>query len=264
LQCKILFLSLETSAPVVQEAFRLGALGYVVKDRAASELLVAVEAVSRGSIFISKALSDGGFILAPESQVPEVFESETISAWAPQEQPVIPPSHEVLFYSDDTSFLVDLTRFVEAALSAGDPLIVVATESHRNILAQKLQADGVDTAAAIKQGLYISLDAHETLAKIMDAGKPCRERFLSALEPIIRHAELVAETKRRRVVVFGEAVAVLCNEGKMEAAIELEQFWNELAQTRSFHLRCAYPLTDKLPEMPYATICAQHSAVQHL
>jgi DNA-binding NarL/FixJ family response regulator len=44
---KILFLSQESSAGVVQEALCLGALGYVVKAYAAIDLLLAVEAVLR-------------------------------------------------------------------------------------------------------------------------------------------------------------------------------------------------------------------------
>jgi DNA-binding NarL/FixJ family response regulator len=48
---KILFLSQESSADVVEEAFRSGALGYVVKVQAGSELLTAVSAVLRGETF---------------------------------------------------------------------------------------------------------------------------------------------------------------------------------------------------------------------
>jgi DNA-binding NarL/FixJ family response regulator len=48
---KILILSQESSADVVEEAFRLGALGYVVKSQAGSELLTAVSAVLRGETF---------------------------------------------------------------------------------------------------------------------------------------------------------------------------------------------------------------------
>ncbi|HXY52826.1 MAG TPA: response regulator transcription factor [Terriglobales bacterium] len=49
---KILFVSQEGSADVVQEALRLGAGGYVVKADAGSELLTAVNAVLRGERFI--------------------------------------------------------------------------------------------------------------------------------------------------------------------------------------------------------------------
>lgn len=55
---KILFVSQESSADVVQEAFRLGALGYVAKTRAGIELLAAVDAVCQGRRFISAGLTD--------------------------------------------------------------------------------------------------------------------------------------------------------------------------------------------------------------
>jgi DNA-binding NarL/FixJ family response regulator len=50
----ILFLSQESSADVVQEALCLGALGFVIKARAASDLLVAVETVLRKEQFVSR------------------------------------------------------------------------------------------------------------------------------------------------------------------------------------------------------------------
>jgi PAS domain S-box-containing protein len=37
-------------------------------------------------------------------------------------------------------------------------------------------------------------------------------------------------------------VALLCAEGKHEAAIRLEQLWNDLARTHAFSLHCAYPI----------------------
>jgi DNA-binding NarL/FixJ family response regulator len=53
---KIIFLSQESSAEVVKEAFSLGASGYVEKTHAGSELLVAVKAVLQGRQFVSAGL----------------------------------------------------------------------------------------------------------------------------------------------------------------------------------------------------------------
>ena len=47
-ESKIIFLTQETSADVVQEALSLGARGYVVKTRARADLLAAVEAALSG------------------------------------------------------------------------------------------------------------------------------------------------------------------------------------------------------------------------
>jgi hypothetical protein len=40
--------------------------------------------------------------------------------------------HEVLFYSDETMLLNNLTQFIGTALKAGNAAIVVATEAHRD------------------------------------------------------------------------------------------------------------------------------------
>jgi DNA-binding NarL/FixJ family response regulator len=48
-QAKIIFLTQETSAEVVEEALFLGAWGYALKASAGSELVAAIEAVSRGA-----------------------------------------------------------------------------------------------------------------------------------------------------------------------------------------------------------------------
>jgi DNA-binding NarL/FixJ family response regulator len=50
---KIIFLTQESSADVMQEALSLGAKGYVLKAKAGSDLLAAVEAVISGSSFVS-------------------------------------------------------------------------------------------------------------------------------------------------------------------------------------------------------------------
>jgi DNA-binding NarL/FixJ family response regulator len=57
-ESKILFVSQESSADVVQEALRLGALGYVAKTQAGIDLLAAVEAICQGGRFVSAGLPD--------------------------------------------------------------------------------------------------------------------------------------------------------------------------------------------------------------
>ena len=54
-ESKIIFVSQESSADVVQEALQLGACGYVVKAKAGSELLTAVETVISGKQFVTSA-----------------------------------------------------------------------------------------------------------------------------------------------------------------------------------------------------------------
>jgi DNA-binding NarL/FixJ family response regulator len=51
-RCQIVFLSLESSAEVVQEAFEMGALSYIVKQHIGSELAAVVEAVVLGRVLV--------------------------------------------------------------------------------------------------------------------------------------------------------------------------------------------------------------------
>jgi DNA-binding NarL/FixJ family response regulator len=56
-ESKIIFVSQESSADVVQEALSLGMCGYLVKSQAQSDLLAAVDAVLEGRQFASGGLS---------------------------------------------------------------------------------------------------------------------------------------------------------------------------------------------------------------
>ena len=76
--CKILFLSQESSADVVQEALTLGALGYVVKARAGTELLAAVQTVLQGKQFVSSGLSGHYFADATDAQGPDALSHQEI------------------------------------------------------------------------------------------------------------------------------------------------------------------------------------------
>jgi DNA-binding NarL/FixJ family response regulator len=60
-ESKIIFVTQEFSLDVVQAGLNLGARGYVVKTRAANDLLPAVEAVLEGRHFVSDELSGHNF-----------------------------------------------------------------------------------------------------------------------------------------------------------------------------------------------------------
>jgi DNA-binding NarL/FixJ family response regulator len=57
-ECKILFLSQDSSAELAQKAFSLGARGYVIKTDAVGELFPAVKAVLSGEKYVSSGLAE--------------------------------------------------------------------------------------------------------------------------------------------------------------------------------------------------------------
>ena len=70
-ESKILFVSQELSAAVVQAALAEGAKGYVLKTDARRELLTAVDAVLRGEQFVSRRFSSHDFVGASPARVSE-------------------------------------------------------------------------------------------------------------------------------------------------------------------------------------------------
>ena len=163
-ESRILFVSQETSVHVVRGALAEGAKGYVVKTDARRELLKAVDAVLRGRQYLSRGLSAHNFPNATNSETLDRLCRNEAAPSLALEKVEITRSHEVTFYSDDAAFVFGFTGFVEATLQAGNAVIVVATESHRNRLLQRLQKHGVDIAAAIEQGRHVSSDVAETLS----------------------------------------------------------------------------------------------------
>jgi PAS domain S-box-containing protein len=173
-------------------------------------------------------------------------------------------AHSVQFYADDDFLLDGLSRFIGAALLAGDSTLVIATKSHREGLGERLANRGLDLGPAIREGRYLSLDAAETLSKFMVNGRPDENRFSRVVGNVIKQLGTAALGDPPRVAAFGEMVALLWAEGKWDAAVQLERLWNELAQKHSFHLHCAYPMQFFSQEKDAAllqTLCSQHSHV---
>jgi signal transduction histidine kinase len=174
------------------------------------------------------------------------------------------PAHVVQFYGDDGFLLDELSRFIGTALGAGEAAVVIATREHRDGLARRLKMWGLDTNWAVAHGRYVALDAAETLAKFMRDGWPDAARFAEVVGELIEKVRAASGGEARRVAAVGEMVALLWMEGKADAAIRLEELWNDLARTHAFSLRCAYPMSSFSREEHgdlLLKICAEHSAV---
>ena len=241
---KIIFLSQYKYLDVVQAALSTGALGFVCKTDARRALLPAADAALRGKQFVSSSLE--GY---------ELTDSSGEKA---------PHRHEVLFYPDDVVFLDSCTRFITAALGAGDVAAVVATESHRDSLFERLKAEGLDVDAEIRHGRYISLDVAKTLSTFMVNDMPDWERFFEVVGGLVSGAAKAGKGEHPRVAMWGECGPSLWAEGKVDAAIRLEQLLNQLATIYEFDLLCGYALSSfhgEEDEHVFQSICAEHSAV---
>ena len=238
---KLLFVSLETSPVIVQEAFRVGARGYITKLRAHADLIPGIDAVLAGKQFVSSDL--------------EV----EVSAGTNNHH-----RHDVQFYSHDTFFAESATRLIGGALKADGAAVVFATNSHRESILQSLKASGFDMDRAIQQGTYISRNAADALSEFMVDGLPDPGRLLGTLGRAIESAAKATKTEHSRVVFCGEGVALLWAEGKTEGAIQIERICNGLCDTHDVDMLCAYPLSAFRPAHDgpaFRSICAEHTAV---
>jgi signal transduction histidine kinase len=172
--------------------------------------------------------------------------------------------HGVQFYSQDRFLLEELSEYVGNALWVGDSAVVLATEQHCEGLLPRLTAQGLDIAALLEDGRFVSMDAAQVLATVMSDEWPNEGRFKDVVGGIVAKAVACAGGVQPRVAIFGEMVALLWAEGKTEAAIRLEQLWNELARTEPWSLFCAYPMSsfNRVEDSGLLLkVCNEHSAV---
>jgi PAS domain S-box-containing protein len=174
------------------------------------------------------------------------------------------PAHSVQFYFDDHPLIDELALLIGNALVSGNAAIVIATQAHREALARELKARDLDTTRALTDGRLASLDAADTLSRIMLNQMPDPELFSQIVGGLVARARAAAQSEQSAIVVFGEMVALLWAEEKQQAAIRLEELSNTLATKYSFSLRCAYPMNGfhkKEHAECFAKICGEHSAV---
>ncbi len=172
--------------------------------------------------------------------------------------------HVVQFYGDDSALLNALVDFFSPALNAGSAALVIATEAHREELARRFEAEGIDVADAVERSRYLALDARETLLAFMVDGMPDPVRFEELIGKRVRQAREAAGDENLRLVAFGEMVAILVLNGQPEAALALERLWNKLSKTYSFSLRCAYPMdhfNQHARKELFMKVCDEHSTV---
>jgi signal transduction histidine kinase len=172
--------------------------------------------------------------------------------------------HEVQFYFDERFLITSLAAFVGTALESGTSAIIVATKAHRDSLAQELERTGVGLVPAVEQGRYLAFDAQQTLDSFTVNGSLDKARFCDVIGSIIIRAAAASRGGQSKVAIYGEMVSLLWQRGDDKSTVQLEQFWNDLAHTHSFYLRCGYPLPSFDRETHaelFAGICGQHQAV---
>ena len=157
--------------------------------------------------------------------------------------------HFVQLYQDSDALADAVAPFMAEGLARGEAVVVIAREAHRLAFSDRLR-----TAAKH----VVMLDAERTLERLMVDGMPSWHAFREVIGGLIADLRLRHPTVR----AYGEMVDVLWQRGEREAAIRLEEYWNELGQLQTFSLFCAYrldPLDGALYGGPLESVCRVHS-----
>ena len=142
-----------------------------------------------------------------------------------------------------------MSGFIDAAFAAQGAAIVIATPAH---------CAGMRARMAAPERV-VFLDAEATLARLLVDGWPDEGRFRAVIGPLLDAA--ARDAGGGPVHAFGEMVALLCAEGRYQAAVRLEQLWNVLAAEYRFVLFCAYPwrlFPDAAQAEAFEQVCAEH------
>jgi hypothetical protein len=93
---------------------------------------------------------------------------------------------------------------------------------------------------------------------------PDPDRFFEVVGDLIRTAAKAGKSAHPRIAACGECAPMLWAEGKADAAIRVEQLWDQIATTYEVDILCGYALTSfhgEVDEHVFQEICAEHSAV---
>ena len=147
--------------------------------------------------------------------------------------------HFAQLHGDPQTLTDAVTIYLQTGLRRGNGVVVFAAPDHKELFLAGLRSAGLDPAVFLKSGQLELHDAELTLRKFMRDDMPDWEDFRWAMGSVF---ERVRAFGRETTQAYSEMTNLLWQDGKQEAAIRLEEYWNELARAFSFSLFCSYTL----------------------
>jgi hypothetical protein len=166
--------------------------------------------------------------------------------------------HIVQMYQDEAFLAEAVGEYVASALRQGEAAVLIARPEHLLRFKRELEKLGCAVEPAMCNGQLKLLDAEPALAKFMVDGTPQWNAFHASIGGLLAEMRLQYPTVR----AYGEMVDVLWQRGERDAAIRLEEYWNELGKLQTFSLFCAYfmdPLDAHAYGGPLECVCKVHS-----
>jgi MEDS: MEthanogen/methylotroph, DcmR Sensory domain/His Kinase A (phospho-acceptor) domain len=171
--------------------------------------------------------------------------------------------HTVHFYDNEQQLKDAVASFLHEGVSAGEPMVVIATQKHRQSFARMFKSRGLNVRKAQRSGQLVWRDARQTLDRCMVNRMPDANLFSEHVGGLIAFA--LARTRSTGTLrAYGEIVDELWRDGNAEAALRLEEMWNDLSARYPFSLFCGYDMThfSRESDAPaLKAVCDRHSRV---
>jgi signal transduction histidine kinase len=177
--------------------------------------------------------------------------------------PRVGPNHVVQFYESESFLCEAVGDFLHEGAEARQPLVVIATPDRWSGFSSRLRAKGSDVDVCRDQGLLTVLDARDTLSAFMIGDMPDERRFLDHVGGVIE--QQTRQSTNGGVRAYGEMVDLLWQDGNPDAAIRLEELWNDLAAVHDLSLLCAYAMSNfhrEPDQRRFLDVCTHHARVR--
>ena len=161
--------------------------------------------------------------------------------------------HVVHVYQDPALLVDAVAEFVGAGLALGEAALLIARRERRRAILAALGVKGERPGRALRL-----LDADEVLRAVLREGCPQWNAFEAACGGPLAELRLQYPGVR----AYGEMADILWQDGRRSAALQLEEYWNELARLRPFALLCTYridPLDGAAYSAGFEQVCKAHS-----
>jgi hypothetical protein len=172
----------------------------------------------------------------------------------PSKDPLLSDSHAVHFYTNQVALGSHVATFLAAGLQRNEAVFVIATRETHDAILRQLSTNRRQTEL---KPSFTPFDADDLLSAFLVHGTPDHDRFFTVMDQLFEKAAKAGQPIR----VYGEMVARLWERGQPDAALQLEELWNLLAERYHFSLLCAYPMRTFEGQNSewFLNTCATHS-----
>jgi DNA-binding NarL/FixJ family response regulator len=238
-QAPVVFLSMLDDEDTVVEAFRRGGRGYVVKSRAARDLVSALAHVRDGRLFVPSLMSSFRLADGPG------------------------PRHALQLHASESSFVDGIAAVFDVALRRGDATCAIVTSAAREGLRDRLRDRGWDVGGRSGHDRCLVVDSAGALDRFMRNGDPDESVLAEIVAELEQYRLAVTGSSTGRLTIAGNLAGLLNADGHGHAAIAVERLWNALTQALPFFTVCGYDAAGCRDDATHSwsQACAQHWAV---